>query len=134
MLYTGGQQAYYSTADPVLTPVQENRITISGTGGLADDVIYSGLAAVSIHLGGGANHVTVDTTPFGPISRGTGGNASGTAVITSHTGADDDHDARRRRPVRDPVDRGRRHAEQRRRRRHGRGRQRGGLLADVSAA
>ena len=67
-------------------PVQENRITISGTGGLADDVIYSGLASVSINLGGGANHVTVDTTPFAAIARGTGGNASGNAVITSHTG------------------------------------------------
>ncbi|HVP75979.1 MAG TPA: hypothetical protein VMS63_08155, partial [Gaiellaceae bacterium] len=86
VLYTGGQQAYYSAADPVLVPVQENRITISGTGGLADDVIYSGLASVSVHLGGGANHVTVDTTPAGPTSRGTGGNASGNAVITSHTG------------------------------------------------
>ena len=67
VLYTGGEQAYYSTTDPVLVPVQENRITVSGTGGLPDDVIYSGLASVTVQLGGGANHVTVDTTPFGAI-------------------------------------------------------------------
>src|SRR5262249_24886949 len=86
VLYTGGQQSYNSYADPVQMPVWENQLTISGTGGLAEDVIYSGLGSVTVHLGGGANHVTVDTTPYAPIVRGTGGNGSGNAVVTSHTG------------------------------------------------
>ena len=89
VLHIGGEQAYYSNADPVLDPAQVNRLTITGatgaTGTLPSDIIYSGLASVTVSLGNGNNKLTVDTSVLPVSTHGTGGDG-GPATVTNHTG------------------------------------------------
>ena len=70
ILYTGGQQAYYATDDPVEVTQAADRLTVTGpstgTGPMTGDIVYYGLASVTLKLGGQANQpnsvnqVTID--------------------------------------------------------------------------
>ena len=85
-LHVGGEQAYYSNADPKLIAAPVNRLTITGsTGGLPGDILYSGLGSVTISLGNGNDKVTVNTNAAVTSRLGTGGDGVA-ATVTAHTG------------------------------------------------
>src|SRR5262249_8031463 len=82
-LYRGGEQAYYSTADPKQQKADVRRITVTGSG-IPGDIIYTGLASVSLSLGSGNDLVTVETTHTGSTSISTGGGNDRVAVRDTH--------------------------------------------------
>ena len=82
VLYTGGQQAYYTNAQPIQLATPESHITVASTtgGGMAGDIIYSGLSAVNLSLGSGNDLVTVVTTHTGTTTINTGSGNDEVAV------------------------------------------------------
>src|SRR5262249_39401590 len=82
-LYRGGEQAYYSKADPVQQNADVSRITVTGSG-MPGDIIYTGLGSVSLSLGSGNDLVTVETTHTGSTSISTGGGNDRVAVRDTH--------------------------------------------------
>ena len=60
ILYTGGQQVFYTAADPKQVGQAADQLTISGPGGLTGDIVYFGLSSVTVELGNEADDVTID--------------------------------------------------------------------------
>ena len=96
VFYRGGEQAYYTTADPVQTPLTLQRITVTGAQGMPGDIIYTGLSAVTLKLGSGNDLVTVQSTHTGTTDIQTGAGNDEVAIraingpTTVETGAGSD--------------------------------------------
>ena len=87
VLYHGGEQAYYSTAAPVQQSVTENHVSVTGANGagMPGDVVYRGLGAVVLDLGGGNDQITVVSTHTGSTTIDTGA-GNDTVAVESTSG------------------------------------------------